>query len=139
MKLFVAGLSTETNTFSPMPTGQSNFWVRRNDDAPADGAENPILKIIQERGGSVVQGLFASAAPAGVTVRTVYESLRDEILDDLRAALPVDAVVYDLHGAMVAGGAAMPYDDCKGDCWREPARPSGRTCRWARCWTRTCS
>ncbi|NJN83974.1 MAG: M81 family metallopeptidase, partial [Caldilineaceae bacterium] len=44
-------------------------------------------------------------------VRTVYESLRDEILDDLRAALPVDIVLLGLHGAMVADG----YDDCEGD------------------------
>ena len=49
--------------------------------------------------------------PAGITLRPVYESLRDEILDDLRAAMPVDAVLLIMHGAMVAQG----YDDCEGD------------------------
>jgi microcystin degradation protein MlrC len=41
----------------------------------------------------------------------VYESLRDEILADLRDAGPVDGVILVLHGAMVADG----YDDCEGD------------------------
>ncbi len=47
----------------------------------------------------------------GLVNRTAYEGLRDEILDQLRAALPVDGVVLGLHGAMVAQG----YDDCEGD------------------------
>jgi microcystin degradation protein MlrC len=45
------------------------------------------------------------------TTRHAYETLRDEMLDDLRAALPVDMVLLGLHGAMVADG----YDDCEGD------------------------
>ena len=43
--------------------------------------------------------------------RATYEGLRDEILGQLRAALPVDVVLLGLHGAMVAHG----YDDCEGD------------------------
>ena len=39
------------------------------------------------------------------------ETLRDEVLAQLRAAMPVDGVVLGLHGAMVADG----YDDCEGD------------------------
>jgi microcystin degradation protein MlrC len=37
--------------------------------------------------------------------------MRDEILSQLRAAMPVDGVLLGLHGAMVAHG----YDDCEGD------------------------
>ena len=37
--------------------------------------------------------------------------MRDEILGQLKAALPVDGVILGLHGAMVAYG----YDDCEGD------------------------
>jgi microcystin degradation protein MlrC len=43
-----------------------------------------------------------------------YEGLRDELLDRLRAALPVDIVLLPLHGAMVAQG----YDDCETDLLR---------------------
>ena len=59
----------------------------------------------------MVESLAAFAQPAGITVRKVYESLRDEILTDLRAADPVDIVLLVMHGAMVADG----YDDCEGD------------------------
>lgn len=45
------------------------------------------------------------------TTRTTYESLRDELLDRLKAVLPVDIVLLSLHGAMVADG----YDDCETD------------------------
>ena len=65
----------------------------------------------QERGWEVAESLIANAEPAGKTLRKVYEGFRDEILADLKAALPVDAVLLDLHGAMVADG----YDDCEGD------------------------
>ena len=52
-----------------------------------------------------------AAAPAGATNRTAYETMRDEILDQLKAALPVDGLLLGLHGAMVAHG----YDDVEGD------------------------
>jgi len=62
-------------------------------------------------GWDLVEGMVAGAQPGGITARAVYEALRDELLADLRAALPVDMVLLGLHGAMVADG----YDDCEGD------------------------
>lgn len=55
--------------------------------------------------------MVAGAQPSGTTTRHAYETLREELLTDLRAALPVDMVLLGLHGAMVADG----YDDCEGD------------------------
>lgn len=116
MKLFGATLATETNTFSPMPTGLRSFVVARKGDYstfPPFKDSNVALwaKMCAERGYEYAESLIASAEPAGKTLKLVYEAFRDEILDDLRAALPVDAVLLDLHGAMVADG----YDDCEGD------------------------
>jgi len=59
----------------------------------------------------VVQGLVAAAQPSGTVTRAAYETLRDQILADLRQALPVDIVLLGLHGAMAADGC----DDCEGD------------------------
>lgn len=67
--------------------------------------------LAEAQGWEVVESLTAVADPAGKTVRSVYETFRQEILDDLQNALPVDVVFLDLHGAMVADG----YDDCEGD------------------------
>lgn len=119
MKLFTALLGTETNTFSPFLTGWQNFQetylVRRGEHGDKPSAFGLPLVVwrqrAQARGWQVVESLAAFATPAGVTLRPVYEALRDEILHDLRAALPVDAVLVNMHGAMVAEG----YDDCEGD------------------------
>jgi len=119
MRFFAATLGTESNTFSPLPTGLATF----EDSLLIPAGEHPdepglftaplwaARRWVEANGGEVVQGLCAFATPAGPTVQRVYEELRDQILDQLRRAMPVDAVVLGLHGAMVAEG----YDDCEGD------------------------
>ena len=119
MKAFIACLGTETNTFSPIPTGLRNFqdtMLYHGDAtrAPADLHTAPLIvwrELAAADGDEVVESLATFAQPAGITVRKVYEALRDEILTDLKAALPVDLVLLNMHGAMVADG----YDDCEGD------------------------
>ena len=85
-------------------------WL--GDDPAADAlAQVRWKQMCAERGWELVESLCAFAQPAGYTLRWVYEQLRDEILADLRAAMPVDMALLNLHGAMVAQG----YDDCEGD------------------------
>ena len=118
-KLFIACLGTETNTFSNMPTGIETFaeTMLYHGDATekSDGLFAIPMKIWRKGGedhqAEVVESLAAFAQPAGLTVRKVYEDFRDEILNDLKEAMPVDVVIFSLYGAMVADG----YDDCEGD------------------------
>jgi microcystin degradation protein MlrC len=119
MKLFIAGLSTETNTFVPFPTGEAGFaaslaLAREASRAPDFTFNAPLSewrRLAEADGHQVIESFFAAAQPSGLTVRAVYERIRDAILADLQAALPVDIVLLNLHGAMVAEG----YDDCEGD------------------------
>ena len=119
MKIFTAILGTETNTFSPFLTGMENFertMLVRNGDHGDEPRTFGLVQVkwremVEARGWDVVESLAAFAMPAGITLRSVYESLRNEILDDLRSAMPVDVVLLGMHGAMVAEG----YDDCEGD------------------------
>jgi len=119
MKIFCAGLGTETNTFSPIPTALRNFeefCAYRPGEIPDFPVEigMPLRAAKQQaatRGWQVVEGSLFDAPPSGPTVRAAYEHMRDEILAQLAAALPVDAVALEMHGAMVADG----YDDCEGD------------------------
>ena len=119
MRIFTAALATETNTFAPI-------WIdRRAFEAslyapPGKHPATPTLcsapitvgrELARSEGFELIEGTAAWADPAGPVNRVAYESLRDEILGQLRAAMPVDGVVLGLHGAMVADG----YDDCEGD------------------------
>lgn len=123
MRVFTATLATETNTFAPLPTGLAAF--REGGYYPA-GCHPPQLTLFSgplwaarqqaaRRGWNVVEGLVAFAQPGGVTTRQAWQTLRDELLADLRAALPVDIVLLGLHGAMVAEGC----DDCEGELLRQ--------------------
>lgn len=118
MHVFACGLMTETNTFAPFPTGLADYIVRRPSDpiVNRDGSDygNAIdvwYHECQKRGWAFSMGLFAFAQPAGLTPRPAYEALRDEMLADLHAAMPVDIVLLSLHGSMIADG----YDDCETD------------------------
>jgi microcystin degradation protein MlrC len=122
MRVFTASLATETNTFGPIPTGAAAFKARgyfpagKHPEALSFFAA-PLWvarQVAASEGWTLIEGLVAGAQPGGVTTRAVYESLRDELLNDLKSALPVEMVLLGLHGAMVADG----YDDCEGDLLR---------------------
>ncbi|MEM7025435.1 MAG: M81 family metallopeptidase, partial [Pseudomonadota bacterium] len=119
MRIFTASLATETNTFAPIPTDLRSF-EEAGLFAPGEHPEGPTLttsplwvlrRRARESNLEVVEGTCAWAEPAGTVARNVYEDLRDRILGELDAAMPVDAVALGLHGSMVAHG----YDDCEGD------------------------
>jgi microcystin degradation protein MlrC len=119
MRIFVAGLATEVNTFSPIFIGMDAF----RDSLLARPGEHPETPTLctsplteaRKRAAAgefdLIEGTTAWADPGGLVNRETYETLRDEILDQLRAAMPVDGVALCLHGAMVAQG----YDDPEGD------------------------
>ena len=119
MRLFTAMLGTETHSFSPVPAGfklYRDFYLVRGGKhrEPPDFCAEPLVhfrKRAQARGWEVVESLATFAQPAAPTLTHVYETFRDEILDDLKKAMPVDAVLLNLHGAMIA----EDYEDCEGD------------------------
>ena len=119
MRIFVAGIATEVNTFSPIFIGEAAFAASllarpgQHPDTPTL-CTAPLTDARQRaRAGEfeLVEGTTCWADPGGLVSQGTYEMLRDEILGQLQAALPVDGVALCLHGAMVAQG----YDDPEGD------------------------
>ncbi|GLQ11134.1 microcystinase C [Devosia yakushimensis] len=119
MRVFTAALATETNTFSPIAIDKRAFEASLY-AKPGEHPATPTLcsapitvgrEVCAQLGWTLIEGSASWADPAGLVARTTYEDLRDEILEQLRAAMPVDGVVLGLHGAMVAQG----YDDVEGD------------------------
>lgn len=119
MRVFIGGLATETNTFSPIPTAARAFaetmLLRGDATRHAPAVFSLPLHIWRRRSESlrydVIEGLCAAAEAGGVTARVAYEQLRDELLDNILSAGPLDMVLLSMHGAMVAHG----YLDCEGD------------------------
>ena len=119
MRIFTAILGTETNTFAPLPTGLAQFDpIEPTPGGPPEEIRHPfgmIVRAARERavkeGHEVLVGRGGFATPGGITTRHAYETLRDNLLADLTAALPVDLVALGVHGAMIADG----YDDAEGD------------------------
>ena len=111
MKVFIASIATETNTYSAFPTGRAAFEMNRGKDPVATAFRPHLARWAAEEGHTLVFSLSTFAQPAGATVASAWAALRDELLADLQAAMPVDAVVLPLHGAMVAEGC----DDCEGE------------------------
>src|SRR4029077_7770476 len=119
MRLFTATLATETNTFSPLPTSLQNYKESvffQPGEHPTDAPRMCTAPLFVGRarakneGFDLIEGSCFAASPAGTTNRADYEFMRDEILGQLKAALPVDGVLLGLHGAMGAHG----YDDVEG-------------------------
>ena len=122
MRIFAAALSHETNSFSPMLTSRDAFdstltW--RPGQHPAQPSM-PTAAFWVTRNGATqngytfIPGSCFSANPSGLVSRTAFEAMRDEIVSQTRAAGPLDAVILDMHGAMMADG----YDDCEADLLR---------------------
>ena len=119
MRVFTAALATETNTFSPIAIDirafEASLYARAGEHpATPTLCTAPITvgrEVCAAEGWTLIEGSASWADPAGLIARATYEGLRDEILGQLQAAMPVDGVVLGLHGAMVAQG----YDDPEGD------------------------
>ena len=119
MRLFAASLATETNSFSPIPTSRASyeetlyFPPGKHPDRPTH-CTAPLFvarRRAKQEGFELIEGSSFWAEPSGPTLQASYESMRDEILAQCRAAMPLDGVLLGLHGAMVADGC----DDCEGD------------------------
>jgi microcystin degradation protein MlrC len=119
MRIFVGGVATEVNTFSPIFIGMEAFrdslYAPPGRHPPEPTLCTSPLTEARKRAAAgefeLIEGTTAWTDPGGLINRATYETLRDEVLDQLRAALPVDGVALCLHGAMVAQG----YDDPEGD------------------------
>jgi len=123
MKILMAGLQHETNTFSPIPAtyedfvkpdlwpkillGTEMFQVLEGMNLPSTG----FMTAAKQAGHELIPALWCSAEPSG----TVQDSAFDQIFEILRqkiATTPdIDALYLDLHGAMVTES----YDDAEGE------------------------
>ncbi|MDP3419199.1 M81 family metallopeptidase [Falsiroseomonas sp.] len=110
MKIAAAMFKHETNSFSPVPTrwedfgpggpifGEAAYRAFRHSGYSLSG----LLDVAEAMGAEVTVPIAARCLPSGPVQRDVFERLCDILC---AAARECDAMMLDLHGAMVAEGA----------------------------------
>ena len=109
MRVLIAMMKHETNTFSPVPTDLTRFknWAYYTGTDVLDqfgGTNTPTGAYIdhaRKRGCEMVTPLATEAMPSGPVQRDVYEHMVETILAPIEEQ-PFDVALLDLHGAMVA-------------------------------------
>ncbi len=128
-RFVIAGMLHETNTFSPVATPLASFFSRAAALAPGEGpmltgqraidayagtniAFAAFLDAAAAVGGEVDVPVYANASPSAPTDAWSYDTMADAIV--AAVAKGCDAVMLDLHGAMVAEG----HDDGEAELLR---------------------
>src|SRR6476661_10488606 len=104
MKILIARFNHETNTFSPVPTPLEAFDPAYDEDAyrlnlGMRTAMAAFIDLARDAKATVVCPVSATANPSGVVQAQAYDEITERIV---RAAPGCDAILLDLHGAMVA-------------------------------------
>ncbi|MCP5287158.1 MAG: M81 family metallopeptidase [Burkholderiaceae bacterium] len=110
MRLVIAQMKHETNTFSPVPTPLARFAVGGGEPLSGEAARDAcrgtgsalaaFVEQAEAAGADIVLPIAANAWPSGPVDEAAYEHMAGRIVD--AAAAGCDGVLLDLHGAMVA-------------------------------------
>lgn len=112
LRILTCGIRHESNTFSTLHTTAADFTIRRGEDALKGEAWADYLKAA---GAEIIPTLHAYAWPGGVVEKTAFEAMKQEILEGIRKAGPLDGIYMDMHGALHVEG----YDDAQATLIRE--------------------
>lgn len=109
-RILVGGFKHETNTFSVLATGLEAYQARglyRGEEIlrtfPDTNSEIAgFLDVCAERGWAPVPSIVGDASPSGPVTREAFDEVAATLVRDAMAGDGVDAILLQLHGAMVA-------------------------------------
>lgn len=96
MRIAVAGLHTECSTYNPVFAREADFRVLRGPTMLKDAYFDFLTHFPAE----FITILHARAIAGGPVEAALYQRWKAEILEGIKAALPLDGVYLALHGAM---------------------------------------
>ncbi len=96
MRIAVAGLHTECSTYNPVIAREPDFRVLRGPSMLRDQYFDFLTHFPAE----FVTVLHARAIAGGPVENALYQKWKAEILDGIKAAMPLDGVYLAMHGAM---------------------------------------
>src|SRR6266508_6801929 len=110
MRIAIANIYQETNTFAATPTTLGDFaaFALLAGDAIAErfaGTATTLggfLEAAGQLGFTAVPLLYAEATPGGIVTSAAFDDISQRLAAALTAQGPFDGVLLGLHGAMVA-------------------------------------
>jgi len=124
-RIAYGGFMHETNSFVPTPTDYITFCTHGSKPPLSRGAEIParlhntsfatagFLDAMEGRH-ELVPLVWAAALASGMVTREAFERIAAQLVAALSAALPIDLLYLDLHGAMVTDD----FEDGEGELLR---------------------
>jgi microcystin degradation protein MlrC len=114
VKIVIGQIMQESHSFTTIPCSWKQFeagYIHRGDAivTQMEAARVEVagaIEVARQHQTAFVPLLACSAVSSGHILQSIFESLLNELLDRLRAELPVAGVFLALHGAM-----ASEYDD----------------------------
>jgi microcystin degradation protein MlrC len=107
----IGGIAIESSTFSPHPSMLADFTILRGEEMAARYRFMPGWSFQGRSDVTWLPCLHARAIPGGPVTADAYAAMKAELLDRIRAALPLDGFYFDIHGAM----SVLGMDDAEGD------------------------
>jgi microcystin degradation protein MlrC len=106
MRIAIGGIQHESNTFSSAKTTFADFGVQRGAEilaewGPSQHEMGGFIEGGSRFGFEIYPTLMAVAMPAGAVTNDALDRLTSELIDRIKSAPPLDAVLLALHGAMV--------------------------------------
>jgi microcystin degradation protein MlrC len=132
-RIAVAGFHHETNCFVAPKTDFAYFLSHRDRPPLVRGADvirwlaetsfalSGFLEVMGRRH-EIVPLVWTSGGAGGLVTTDAFERVAGELVGRLSAAMPVDAVYLDLHGAMVT----EQFEDGEGELLRRVRATVGR-------------
>jgi microcystin degradation protein MlrC len=112
MKIALAGMSHESNTFNKIKTELEAFDLTEGEvflqQGRSDSSASGLYETLTADGADVAPLFFARAIPSGTVKRDAYDYIKSHILEKLQSRGPWDAVCLALHGSMLAEGVYDP-------------------------------
>lgn len=124
MRLLIAMMLHETNTFSPVPTDLQRFALSVGEAPPVGQAAvdafrgtgtatGAFIALAEEAGAQFEIVMGAHAAPSGLVHDEAYDTMTQQIVQAVQRG-GWDGILLDLHGAMVT----QTHEDGEGELLR---------------------
>ena len=116
MRIAIAAMMHETNTFTRLRTSLADFRTARGHEvyevtAWKGNVIDGIAETLRSSGAEIVPAYFARALPSGLVLRDTFKTIADAIVSGIAQAGTLDGICLALHGSM----CAEDVDDPEGE------------------------